>query len=39
DACGVRVTELPIPPEKILEGLRARDAARATLQPAAEVRA
>ena len=25
DACGVRVTELPITPEKILRGLRARD--------------
>jgi 4-hydroxybenzoyl-CoA reductase subunit alpha len=27
DACGVRVTELPITPEKILQGLRAREAA------------
>jgi 4-hydroxybenzoyl-CoA reductase alpha subunit len=39
DACGVRVTELPITPEKILHGLRAREAAPASPPSAAEVTA
>jgi 4-hydroxybenzoyl-CoA reductase alpha subunit len=34
DACGVRVTELPITPEKILDGLRVRDR-RAAAAPVA----
>ena len=39
DACGVRVTELPITPEKILQGLRARETAPASPPPATEVTA
>jgi 4-hydroxybenzoyl-CoA reductase alpha subunit len=41
DACGVRVTELPITPEKILQGLkqRAASATEAASYPGSEVRA
>ncbi|HLB55194.1 MAG TPA: hypothetical protein VJK71_08800, partial [Gemmatimonadales bacterium] len=39
DACGVRVTELPITPEKILDGLkrRARDHSALPTAPTSEV--
>ena len=33
DACGVRVTELPITPEKILRGLKQRAARRTRRRP------